>query len=637
MNTPTLSFVPPSQFADILSLPGSATDKVALFATLCRLNTLSMIARAGSGHIGSSFSAMDIVSWLFLQELNREVPTDPTTITDIYFSSKGHDVPGLYAIMIALGIIPYEKSLQLRRLKGLPGHPDVNAIPAVHTNTGSLGTGVSKAHGMILAQRAQGKNVRAYVLTGDGELQEGHFWESLQPAANAKLGQLTVIVDHNKLQSDTYVSDVSDLGDLEAKFRAYGWHVARCNGHDLPTFAAILDTFRGLEDKPKVIIADTLKGRGVSFMEPDAMENPRLYKFHSGAPEQSLYLKALDELLARAKEQLAALGGGDIAVESQERISVPAPSAPQKLVNAYASALVAQADKNPRLFALDADLALDCGLLEFEAKYPERFIECGIAEQDMVSRAGGMALKGLLPIAHSFACFLSSRPNEQIFNNASERRKVGYVGSLAGILPGGPGHSHQCVRDLSSVGGVPGLSLFEPSCEKEVALGLDYLVNDLPGSFYLRLVTVPRDIPYELAADYQIAEGRGTVLIKGSKLAIVGYGPVLLPEAFHAAQLLKERTGVLPTLINLPWLNRVDAEWLDSAIGDANRLVTLDNHLIEGGQGQRLAAALARIGKSRSWSPFGLSDFPPCGRNDEVLAACGLDAESLAQAWSKLL
>lgn len=637
MNTPTLSFVPPSQFADILSLPGSATDKVALFATLCRLNTLSMIARAGSGHIGSSFSAMDIVSWLFLQELNRDVPTDPTTVSDIYFSSKGHDVPGLYAIMIALGIIPYEKSLQLRRLKGLPGHPDVNAIPAVHTNTGSLGTGVSKAHGMILAQRAQGKNVRAYVLTGDGELQEGHFWESLQPAANANLGQLTVIVDHNKLQSDTYVSDVSDLGDLEAKFRAYGWHVARCNGHDLPTFSAILDTFRSVTDKPKVIIADTLKGRGVSFMEPDAMENPRLYKFHSGAPEQSLYLKALDELLARAKEQLAALGGGDIALESQERISAPAPSAPQKLVNAYASALVAQADKNPRIFALDADLALDCGLLEFEAKYPERFIECGIAEQDMVSRAGGMALKGLLPIAHSFACFLSSRPNEQIFNNASERRKVGYVGSLAGILPGGPGHSHQCVRDLSSVGGVPGLSLFEPSCEKEVALGLDYLVNDLPGSFYLRLVTVPRDIPYELAADYQIAEGRGTVLIKGSKLAIVGYGPVLLPEAFHAAQLLKERTGVLPTLINLPWLNRVDAEWLDSAIGDACRLVTLDNHLIEGGQGQRLAAALARIGKSRSWSPFGLSDFPPCGRNDEVLAACGLDAESLAQAWSKLL
>jgi len=637
MNTPTLSFVPPSQFADILGLPGSATDKVTLFATLCRLNTLSMIARAGSGHIGSSFSAMDIVSWLFLEELNREVPNDPTTVSDIYFSSKGHDVPGLYAIMIALGIIPYEKSLQLRRLKGLPGHPDVNAIPAVHTNTGSLGTGVSKAHGMILAHRAQGNNVRAFVLTGDGELQEGHFWESLQPAANANLGQLTVIVDHNKLQSDTYVSDVSDLGDLEAKFRAYGWHVARCNGHDLPALAAILDDFRGLEDKPKVIIADTLKGRGVSFMEPDAMENPRLYKFHSGAPEQSLYLKAIDELLARAKDQLAALGGGDIALESQDRIAVPAPSAPQKLVNAYASALVAQADKNPRIFALDADLALDCGLLEFEAKYPERFIECGIAEQDMVSRAGGMALKGLLPIAHSFACFLSSRPNEQIFNNASERRKVGYVGSLAGILPGGPGHSHQCVRDLSSVGGVPGLSLFEPCCEKEVALGLDYLVNDLPGSFYLRLVTVPRDIPYELAADYQVAEGRGTVLIQGSQLAIVGYGPVLLPEAYRAAHLLKERTGVLPTLINLPWLNRVDGEWLDGVIGDAKLLVTLDNHLIEGGQGQRLAAALARIGKSRSWTPFGLSDFPPCGRNDEVLAACGLDAESLAQAWSKLL
>ena len=191
-----------------------------------------MITYAGSGHIGSSFSSLDIVSWLLLEEMEKDATGK---YRDVYFSSKGHDAPGLYAALIGLGLLEFPLLHKLRRLGGLPGHPDIHT-PYCHTNTGPLGMGISKAKGMLKARRLLGKPGRVFVLTGDGELQEGQFWESLAGAANEGLDSLTVIVDHNKIQSDTWVRDVSDLGELEVKFRAFGWETARCDGHD---FAAL--------------------------------------------------------------------------------------------------------------------------------------------------------------------------------------------------------------------------------------------------------------------------------------------------------------------------------------------------------------------------------------------------------------
>jgi transketolase len=255
----TLYWVPRAEIERVRSATGPRFERAALFAGACRLNALYMIARAVSGHIGSSFSSLDLVSWLYLEELR-----DDAGANDVYFSSKGHDAPGLYAVMLGLGLLPFEKLHELRRLGGLPGHPDVGT-PGIAFNTGSLGMGVSKAKGYALGRRRLGLDGRVYVMLGDGELQEGQIWESLVSAVNYGLDELTVIVDHNKLQSDTFVKDVSDLGDLEAKFRAYGWHVERCDGNDMRAFAAALDRCRGSE-LPQVIIADTVKGRGVSAM-----------------------------------------------------------------------------------------------------------------------------------------------------------------------------------------------------------------------------------------------------------------------------------------------------------------------------------------------------------------------------------
>jgi transketolase len=551
----------------------------------------------------------------------------------VFFSSKGHDAPALYTVLIGLGLLPPEKLHQLRRLHGLPGHPHVET-PYVQANTGSLGMGISKAKGMALANRLAGVERRIFVLTGDGELQEGQVWESLGSAAQRGLGEIVAIVDHNKIQSDTWVQHVSPLGDLEAKFRAFGWHVSCCDGHDV---AALERTFRALDavrNQPKVIIADTVKGKGVSFMEGPAMTPGELYGFHSGAPGEQHYSAGVEELLASARARFAELDLGPVRTETRTRSPRREPRQTDSLVAAYERALMTQAEQHARLVVLDADLVKDCGLVSFARRFPERYIECGIAEQDMVSMAAGLARRGALPIVHSFACFLAARPNEQIYNQCSEASKVIYVGSLAGLLPGGPGHSHQSVRDIGALSSIPHLVLAEPCCEAEVAALVDTLVSSVPESAYLRLVSVKWPLPFSYPANRPVRVGEGWVVRDGADLVVFAYGPWLLANAFDAAEEIERESGASIRLVNLPWLNRVDPSWLRDIIGRSRSVVTLDNHYVRGGQGEMLAAAIAELGLQPGprLRRIGVTELPECGANDEVLAYHGLDVASLVKA-----
>ncbi|EGJ33642.1 MULTISPECIES: transketolase C-terminal domain-containing protein [Moorena] len=633
-----LSLVPFREFERLKDLDITPETHTELFATYCRINTLYMIKQAGSGHIGSSFSSLDIVCWLFLNEL-RVRKTNSNQPRDIYFSSKGHDVPGFYSVLIGHGLLEFERIHSLRRLDGLPGHPDIS-IPLLETNTGSLGMGVSKAKGMISANRLMGREGNVYILTGDGELQEGQFWESLQPAANLGFHEMTVIVDHNKIQSDTWVSQVSDLGDLERKFAAYGWYVERCDGNDVKALGNAIAKLKAVTNQPKILIADTIKGKGISFMEHTAIRpEDNLYHFHSGAPDDEAYTTGVAELIAAANTQLEQVGASPLALEMLSYAKPAVADGAQRLVSAYSKALVTQAERNQDLVVLDADLMLDCGLIPFKDKFPKRFFECGIAEQDMVSQAGGMALKGLLPIVHSFACFLSTRPNEQIYNNATERTKIIYVGSLAGLLPGGPGHSHQSVRDISALGAIPNMVMIEPANEAEVSLALDYCLHRTISSCYIRLVSIPCQIPYQLPEDYQLELGQGIALTEGQDAILFGYGPVLLPQAYQAAQLLAQNHGITLKVVNLPWLNFVDLDWLEQILQGYSWVFTLDNHYVIGGQGDRIVSGLAELGLSGQIQvrQFGVFDIPKCGQNQEVLRAHGLDAESLAFEINKTM
>ncbi|HEY7603031.1 MAG TPA: transketolase C-terminal domain-containing protein [Gaiellaceae bacterium] len=625
-----LRFVPAAELDRIQRLDGDPYERAAAFADACRLNALYMIERAGSGHPGTTFSSLDIVAWLHLEVLGQG---------DRYFSSKGHDVPGLYAVLAALGRIDFRLIHELRRLDGLPGHPDVAGLPEVVTSTGSLGMGVSKARGFVLADRLLGRSGRVFVLTGDGELQEGQFWESLQPTANRSLGEITVIVDRNRVQSDTWVSYVSDLGDLEAKLRSFDWAVAACDGHDLRAFDQALASLAE-EERPKAVIANTLKGAGVSFMEPHdlAKTDTALYGYHSGALSAEEYERAVEQVRDRLNGRLKQLGEAPVGlVEAEPPAHRSAPRERQRLVPTYGEALVEQAETEPRLVVLDADLRLDCGLVGFRERFPDRFFECGIAEQDMVSQAGTMALAGLLPVVHSFACFLSTRPNEQVYNNATERTKVIYVGSLAGLVPGGPGHSHQSVRDISALGGMPGMALIEPFCEAEVRAAVDWAVRDAPGPVYLRLVSVPWALGFEPPAIAALVPGQGTVLRPAGDVLFVAAGPVMVAAAWGAAELL-DRQGIAAGVAALPWLRDVDGAWVAEVAGDA-LVVTLDNHYLAGGQGEAVLAALAADAPEAAGRlhAIGVTEIPKSGENNEVLRAHGLDAEGVVAQLTSLL
>jgi len=619
-----LYFAPFGEIRRVLETVSDKFLRFQILADVLRINVLYMIRLAGSGHPGTSFSAMDIMTCLHFEAMRYG---------DIFFSSKGHDVPALYSILIARGILPFEKLHELRKLGGLPGHPDVRT-PGIMTNTGSLGMGVSKAEGMALANRLNCNAGRIYVLSGDGELQEGQIWESLRSAAARKLSEITLIVDHNKIQSDLYVKDTGDLGDLENKFRSFGCEAFRCGGHDFEALFQTLELAKKIKDRPQVVIADTIKGKGVSFMERFGEDG--LYKFHSGAPSYEQYDAALEELMSRANRFLKSAGESELKFEYREIEIKDSPKKVLRLNAAYGDELVKIARERRDIIALDADLVLDTGLLPFKKEFPWRYFECGIAEQDMVSLAGGLALKGALPVAHSFACFLSTRPNEQIYNNATERTKIIYVASLAGLLPATPGHSHQSVRDISALGSIPGLTMIEPSCEEEARMAIRWAVYENKESAYIRICNVPAEISYSLPKNYALKTGRGVFLKKGKEVAIIAYGPVMLEQAMSAARLLEE-DGISTAVVNLPWLNRFDKKWFKKHFSAFKLVATIDDHYTELGQGMAITAFFANLFLPCNLLNFGVEEIPVCGQNREVLRHHGLDAESVYKKIKKAL
>ncbi len=279
-------------------------NKALILAAICRVNTLSIIKRAGSGHIGTSFSAMDLFIWLKYFEFPSKKKNLNNLNRNIFFSSKGHDVPALYSVLYALKIIPFEKMKRLRKLNGLDGHPDVS-ISGIEANTGSLGMGISKAKGILWSKKYLKKKGSVVTMIGDGEFQEGQIFEALQTTAHQKLNDLIVIMDHNKIQSSQYVKKIIDLKDLEKKIKSFGWHVERCDGHNFKELAKIFYKFKKIRDKPKFLIADTIKGKGVDFMEhTKVMKKQKYYNWHAGAPSDHIFKKAQGILLKKIKKLL---------------------------------------------------------------------------------------------------------------------------------------------------------------------------------------------------------------------------------------------------------------------------------------------------------------------------------------------
>jgi transketolase len=608
---------------------GRARGDLALLADMCRANTLVAVKQAGSGHLGSSFSAMDIVVHLLFAELNTAQIGFDSPDRDVYFSSKGHDVPGLYAVLHALGVLPPERLMTLRRLGGLDGHPDV-AIPGIEANSGSLGMGISKGRGIAWAKRFLELQGRVVVLTGDGELQEGQNFEALQAAAAHRLGNLWVIVDRNELQSDKPTEEILPLGELEAKLRAFGWQVASCDGHDHDELARTFRDFRAGGGLPKVLVANTIKGKGVSFMEhPRALEEGGgTYRWHAGAPDDESFARAYTELTERIRERIPdmKLVYVDRVVEVSEGepksgIATRTRATDEYVAHAYGETVLDLAEEHPELVVLDADLASDCRIRPFELAYPDRFHESGIAEQDMVSAAAGMARHGLLPVVNSFAAFLASRANEQIYNQASEGSKVVYALHYAGLIPAGPGKSHQSVRDISLLAALPNMVIVQPANSAETRALVRWAVEDPTANVAIRLAIGPSPRRIGLPAG-ETAPGRGAVLHGGADALLFTYGPVMLHEALTAAELLEDRLQV----VNMPWLNRIDAQWLAELVEPFGEIFVLEDHSPIGGLGDAMHRAL-----DRPLTVFGVEGWPACGTPLEALRYHELDGASIAR------
>ena len=630
-----IKLIPAQEFKRINNAQIAKWDRLQIIADMCRGNALATVKRAGSGHLGSSFSSLDIVTMLYYSEMNTVKVGIDHMDRDIYFSSKGHDVPGHYAVLFSLGIIPKDMFTNLRRLGGTHGHPDVS-VPGIEANSGSLGMGVSKAKGMSLAKEMHNHSGRVFVMTCDGELQEGQIWEALQTTAYQKINNICVIVDHNKIQTDKAVKKIIDLGELEKKLEIFGWFVERGDGHDFKQLDRIFRKFDTIKDKPKALIADTIKGKGISFMEGSVTleKDNALYAWHAGAPGDSDFEAGYSEIIDRINGRLDELKIERLILEEIDAIKKgrkKLKDTSEKVVTAYGEALVELAEDRKDVIVIDADLSADCGLRPFEKAFPERFIENGIAEQDMVSMAGGLALQGFLPIVNSFAAFLASRANEQIYTNATEDTKIVYVCHYAGLIPGGPGKSHQSVRDISLFGALPNCTALQPCNLIETKLALDYCINDSKTSCMLRLAIGPSPRRIELPNDYGLVPGRGTFLVEGSDAAIFAYGPVMLHEALSASEIL-EKSGFGLKVINMPWLNTVDLIWFEGIIKRIKNIYVLEDHSIVGGLGSHLLAKASEVNllKGVPFKIFGLKDYPVCGSPMEVLKFHKVDGESLA-------
>lgn len=394
-----------------------------------RANILYMITRAGSGHLGSACSALRTVYNLYVQEMQPD---------DLFISSKGHDCAAQYAVLMMLGLIPEWEIHRFRTVHGLPGHPHPS-VPGVVTHTGSLGMGLSKAQGIALADRLAGRKRRIFVMVGDGELQEGQNWEALRNIAARKL-DITVIVDRNGYQCD-----------------------------------------RGIEETIGADWPDRLDGMMRVSKDPKSAGLPweGTNRYHAGAPTPIEYKQALDAIKARIPHLKTQPGPA--------RPSSGYPELANALREAWGRALSEVMAAADEVVCLDADLSGDCGLEGVRRSFPDRFFEFGISEQDMVSAAGGMALSGLVPVVHSFASFLCRRANEQIYNNACEGTTVIYVGHLAGLLPPGPGPTHECLDDVALMRTIPGMLILEPDGFIDMRNALWYASRRHKGPAYIRI------------------------------------------------------------------------------------------------------------------------------------------------------
>jgi transketolase len=575
-------------------------------------------------------SAADIVAALFFGEMRYD-PHDPKNPdNDRFVLSKGHAAPVLYAAWAEAGLFPREELLKLRRIDSdLEGHPTPR-LPFVDVATGSLGQGVCAGIGIALNARLIGSGYRTYALLGDGESAEGSVWEAADIGAYQKLDNLCAIVDVNRLGQSGPTQFGHKMDELARRWAAFGWHVAVIDGHDMQAILTAFGEARATKGQPTVVLARTLKGRGVSWVEDKEGWHGKAFKKGDEAN------RAIAEL---EKQLTAGLKAPEIPRPSRTGRTRPAADYKKLAAPAYkkgdlvatreawGTALAAVGVVDERIVALDADVRNSTFSERFEKVFPNRFFEDFIAEQVMVGMSMGLAARGAVPFASTFACFLS-RAADFVRMAGISNVNVKLTGSHAGVSIGEDGPSQMALEDLALMRAVPDCTVLYP-CEAVSTERLVALMAQVTGPAYMRTSRPKTPVLYDGSEEFRI--GGSKVLRKSNAdvATVVGAGVTVFEALKAADQLQKE--GIAIRVIDAYSVQPIDAATLREAANATQQVViTVEDHYAPGGLGDAVSEALAPAGIAVT--KLAVREIPRSGQPDELLDRYGISAAHIVSA-----
>jgi len=643
-------------------------------ANLMRGYDLVALNAAGSGHAGGTLSIMDITAALYLKIADHDPQNPNWDGRDRIIWSTGHKAPSLYLGLAFAGFYPVDDVVTLRKLSSpFQGHPHWLKLPGVEASTGSLGQGLSIAVGLALAARLDGRKHKIFCLMGDGEQQEGQVWEAAMEAGHYQLDNLIAIIDCNRLQIDGLVEDVMEVEPLCAKYGSFGWDVMRIDGHDMTQVVDSLEQAKSATGRPVVILADTVKGKGVSFMQDQA-------GWHGKTPNSEELAKGLQELGLSDRIPVRSLL--DKARRYQAEVECKLEAKMPKFTRNYwwnageamkvkmeptrkgfGQSLAANGD-DERVVCLGLDISGSITISDFYAGKPERkqrWISMGIAEQSATSAAAGLAREGKLPVLGTYATFAAARNLDQIRTSVCYGNfNVMIAGAHGGVSVGPDGATHQALEDLFAMQGLPNMSVVVPCDVVETRKATDYLLLQHKGPKYIRFareatpVVTDEKTPFVFGQANVIRlrregpsflEAFETVLASTYKnenedLSILACGP-MVPEAMRAAYILKKEFGYETRILNLHTLKPVDAEAIIHAAADTGVIVTAEEHQI-GALAWRVSGILTEspqlYGLPVITGAIGVKDrFGDSGAPWELIKEFEVSAEHIAHKAAELL
>jgi transketolase len=602
------------------------TGELVQLGQQLRVDGIRASAAAGSGHPTSSMSAADLMAVLLANHLRYDFDRPAHPGNDRFVLSKGHASPLLYAAYKAAGAIDDAELLTYRTLGSrLEGHPTPQRLPWVETATGSLGQGLPVGVGIALAgRRLDRADYRVWVLCGDSELAEGSVWEAAEHAGHEDLDNLVAIVDVNRLGQRGPTRHGHDLDAYARRFEAFGWHTVEIDGHDVDAIDRAYGEAASTRGRPTAILARTLKGKGVADVEDrEGLHGKPLKK----ADEAIAELGGPRDIRVRVQEppatrMLHSVSTGDLELPRWEKGSEQGVATR----DAYGQALAALGTARGDIVALDGEVGDSTRAEAFAKEHPERYIECYIAEQQMVAAAVGIATRGWVPYAATFAAFLT-RAYDFVRMASISGSGINLVGSHAGVEIGQDGPSQMGLEDLAMMRAVHGSTVLYP-CDANQTARLVAEMAGLDGVRYLRTTRGESPVIYDPDETFPIG---GSKVLRSSgqdRMTLVAAG-VTVPAALAAADAL-DREGIQVRVIDLYSVKPVDRLTLRRAAEETGCLLTVEDHHPEGGLGDAVMDAFLDGRPVPRLVRLAVRTMPGSASPDEQLRAAGIDADSIA-------